>query len=145
MSVNLRVKKLRKTAKSPKRESKGAAGYDLYANLDAPIEIDVLGKELIPTGISMMIPKGTVGLIWSRSGWSVNDDCEVGAGVIDEDYRGEVKVVLRNLGRKRKRVEPGDRIAQLLIQKIDHPEVIEVDNLEETERGEGGFGSTGKQ
>lgn len=144
MSEKLRVKRLRHSSKLPVRKSEGAAGYDLCAAVNEPIVIDALGKQLIPTGLNIALPKDTVGLIWSRSGWAVEFDCESGAGVIDEDYRGEVKVVLRNLGRERKTVNPGDRVAQMLIQKIEKPEVIEVDDLDETDRGEGGFGSTGK-
>ena len=145
MSVNMRVKRVRENAKLPVRKSPEAAGYDLHAAIEIPMMINVFGKVVIPTGLKIALPKDTVGLIWSRSGWAVEFDCETGAGVIDEDYRGEVKIVLRNLGREAKIVNPGDRIAQILVQKIEKPEVIEIDELPNTERGEGGFGSTGTQ
>ena len=127
----------------PTRGSPGAAGYDLYALEDFVINQQA-GRGIIRTGIGIHVPKGTYGRIAPRSGLAVKKGIDVGAGVIDEDYTGEVKVLLFNFGDFVYEGKKGDRIAQLIIEKIETPEIIEVDNLETTERGEGGFGSTGK-
>ena len=138
----LKVKKLTKTAKLPYKKHQTDAGYDLSADE---------GKILLPqqwclvsTGISVSIPIGTYGRIAPRSGFSWKSGTTVGAGVIDSSYRGEVKVLIHNVGNKTVEINKGDRIAQLIIEKIELPEVVEVTDLEDTERGKGGFGSTGK-
>jgi dUTP pyrophosphatase len=100
---------------------------------------------MIKTDIAIQVPKGHYGRVAPRSSLAWKDFVDVGAGVIDEDYRGEVKVVLYNHGESLFHVKMGDRIAQLIIEKISYPEVKEVETLEETERGSGGFGSTGKE
>ncbi len=115
------------------------AGFDLRASED----IIVGKKAVIPTGIVVAIPRGYYGRVASRSGLSVKYDVEVGAGVIDSEYRGEIKVVLRNFGPNAFIVKKGDRIAQLILTVIYVGEVKCVEELDVTDRGEGGFGSTG--
>jgi len=102
------------------------------------------GKALVATDISLAIPSGYYGRVAPRSGLAVKHFIDVGAGVIDEDYRGPVGVVLFNFGEKEFEIKKGDRIAQLILEKIITPEVEEVADLDVTKRGEGGFGSTGK-
>ena len=99
---------------------------------------------LVTTGIHLEIPEGYVGLIWPRSGLAVKKGIDCGAGVIDSHYRGEVKVLLFNHSDKEFQIEQGDRIAQLLIQKVERVQFLPVDRLSETTRSQMGFGSTGK-
>ncbi|YP_094055.1 E4 ORFA [Bovine mastadenovirus A] len=129
------------SAVPPKRASNGAAGYDLCAS--HYVEIQAGSRALVPTGLKLRIPEGHYGRVAPRSGLSVTQGLDVGAGVIDSDYRGEVFVLLFNHGNHHVLISPGQRVAQLVIQKISLPEVQEVDTLDDTERGEGGFGSTG--
>ncbi|MEE2986723.1 MAG: dUTP diphosphatase [Nitrospinota bacterium] len=105
--------------------------------------IPARGKELIPTGIRISLPPGHVGLIWPRSGLAVHRGLDCGAGVVDSEYRGEIKVLIFNHSNEDHLVQQGDRIAQLLVQKIEKVEFIKVDNLDDTPRGRQGFGSTG--
>ncbi len=126
----------------PENAKEGDAGSDLRSSED--IIIPANGRCLVPTGISMAIPKGFVGLVWPRSGLAVKHGLDSGAGVIDSGYRGEIRVLLFNHSEIDFKVVRGDRIAQILIQKVEAPQFIKVDTLDETERGEGGFGSTGK-
>eukprot|EP00049_Salpingoeca_infusionum_P022524 m.7337 g.7337 ORF g.7337 m.7337 type:complete len:170 (-) comp5235_c0_seq2:267-776(-) len=139
----LRVKKLTELATVPTRGSALAAGYDLYSAYD--IEIPAQGKAIVKTDIAIAIPDGCYGRVAPRSGLSAKHHIDVGAGVIDGDYRGNVGVVLFNLAQTAYQVKKGDRVAQLVLERIFTPDVVEVAELEETERGEGGFGSTGKQ
>ena len=118
-----------------------AAGYDLISNEDK--EIESRNKGLVSTGISMAIPVGYYGWVAPRSGLACKNFIDVGAGVIDSDYRGEVKVLLFNFAETNFQVKKGDRIAQLIIEKIGLPEIQEVENLDDTARADGGFGSTG--
>lgn len=138
----LRVKRLTKTAKLPVRQHKGDAGYDLSADED--IIIPCGEWKLISTGIAFTVPSGTYGRIAPRSGFSYKRGTMIGAGVIDEGYTGHVKVLVFNLSNKEIVVEEGDRIAQLILEKIATPDVVEVSDLEETKRADGGFGSSGK-
>jgi len=132
---------LYESARLPERKTPGAAGYDLVSAVD---DIVAPGRSrLIGTGVCLALPKDTVGIIKSRSSLSVHFDVEVGAGVIDEDYRGEIQVLLRNFGTTPYVVSSGSRIAQLLIVPIAKPKPIAVPALDSTFRGEGGFGSTG--
>jgi len=101
------------------------------------------GKAIVPTDLSIACPPGTYARIAPRSGLAVKNFIDVGAGVVDEDYRGPVGVVLFNFGEVDFAIKEGDRIAQMILEKIHTPEVVEVDNLDETSRGAGGFGSTG--
>lgn len=138
----LLVKILREGGQVPKRGSAYAAGYDLYAAEDALIKAG--GSGLVGTGISIAVPEGTYGRIASRSSLALNHSIHVGAGVIDLDYRGEVKVLLYNLSDKDFAVARGDRAAQLIIEKIATPDALVVDELPSSERSAGGFGSTGR-
>jgi len=140
-NANLRIRRLSSKARIPKRGSALAAGYDLYSAHDTAII--ARGKALIDTDIQMMIPVGTYGRIAPRSGLASKNCIDVGAGVIDADYRGQVKVLLFNHSDVDFVVKEGDRVAQLILERIATPEVVEVDELEETVRGANGFGSTG--
>lgn len=142
----LRVKKLREEAVLPERKTPGSAGYDLCACIGREFTIEPGELVIIPTGIAMEVPTGCAGMIFTRSGLGVKHGITVsnGVGVIDSDYRGEVHVGLRNSSRTAYTVRPGERIAQLIVLPVCLPEVEEIDELSETQRGEGGFGSTGK-
>ncbi|KAH8814167.1 deoxyuridine 5'-triphosphate nucleotidohydrolase [Hyaloscypha sp. PMI_1271] len=137
----LLIKKLSEKAKLPTRGSAFAAGYDIYAAKDTVVP--ARGKVLVDTDISMAVPDGTYGRIAPRSGLASKHMIDTGAGVIDADYRGQVKVLLFNHGEKDFEVKEGDRVAQLVLERIYTPEVMEVKELEESVRGAGGFGSTG--
>lgn len=119
----------------------GDAGFDLRAAENLTIEPGE--RALVPTGLRFAIPEGYVGLVWDRSGLAAKHGMHCFAGVIDSGYRGEVKVVLANLGQEPFRVEKGMRISQMLVQPVAQATLARVENLEETARGEGGFGSTG--
>ena len=142
----VQVKKLRPNAIMPTYGSAQAAGADLYACLDAPVTIAPGQTAFIPTGLSMELPQGTAGLIYARSGLA----CKRGlapankVGVIDSDYRGEFIVALHNHGQQPQTVESGERVAQLVITPVLTPGFAETDDLDDTDRGSGGFGSTGK-
>ena len=126
----------------PEYASSGAAGADLRASEArtlAPGE-----RAAVPTGLRAEIPEGHVGLIWPRSGLAVRHGIDTLAGVVDSDYRGELRVVLVNHGTEPFQIEPGDRIAQLLLQKVERAAFVLVVEVTESERGEGGFGSTGR-
>ncbi len=136
---NLKVKRLNESAKLPTRAHPTDAGLDLYA-LQHTLEDAVY---LVSTGISIAIPDGYVGLVWDKSGIVTNTGLHVVAGVIDSSYRGEVKVAIVNLSNKNRVIKVGQKIAQLLIVPIITPNVEEVKELDETDRGINGFGSTG--
>lgn len=142
----IKVKKLRPDAVLPTYESQFAAGADLHACLDNAVTVEPGQTQFIPTGLSMEIPVGCVGLIYARSGLA----CKKGlapankVGVIDSDYRGEFMVALHNHGSVSQTVSPGDRIAQLVITPVFTPGFYEVSELSDTQRASGGFGSTGK-
>lgn len=141
MEEKLFVKKLYPDACVPKRQTEDSAGYDLYSYSDYVIHAH--SSELISTGVSFTVPKGTYGRIAPRSGMSCKGT-DVGAGVVDRDYTGEVKVLLFNLNNNTSIViNKGDRVAQLVLTKISTCPVVEVESLEDTSRGDGGFGSTG--
>jgi len=118
------------------------AGADLKASECS--FVPARGKILVPTGLCLELPEGYVGLIWPRSGLAVKHSIDCGAGVIDSTYRGEIKVLLFNHSDENFTIESGNRIAQLLVQKVEHINFISVDSLEKTQRNEAGFGSTGK-
>ena len=123
------------------RSTPGSAGYDIRTSVPATLYPGMSYK--FPTGLKMAIPEGYVGLIEPRSGLSFKKSIENGAGVIDSDYRGEIRIHLYNHGNDTVFFAEGDRIAQLLIQKHEVPTFTLVDSLDQTVRGEGGFGSTG--
>ena len=139
--MELKVKKIYDSAKLPSYGHKGDAGLDLYSSTNCVLKKGEV--KAIATGIQVEIPSGFVGLVWDKSGISLNGVHRF-AGVIDAGYRGEVKVVMANLGDTDFSVEIGMKIAQLLIQPIIEVNVVNVDELEETPRGASGFGSTGK-
>jgi dUTP pyrophosphatase len=126
----------------PEHATIGAAGADLRAS--AAVEIPPGGRAAVPTGLRVQIPRGHVGLVWPRSGLAVRHGIDTLAGVIDSDYRGEVSVVLVNHGPAPFPIAPGDRIAQLLLQRVERAAFVASDELEGTDRGGGGFGSTGR-
>ncbi|KAL1451369.1 hypothetical protein WDU94_005753 [Cyamophila willieti] len=140
-SVVLKFTKISENAFAPHKGSDKAAGYDLKSAYD--YVVPARGKELVKTDISIEIPPGCYGRIAPRSGLAWKNHIDVGAGVIDEDYRGNVGVVLFNHSDQEFKVNKGDRIAQLICQRIEYPVLQEVTNLANTSRGEGGFGSTG--
>ena len=142
----IRVKKLNPNAILPTYGSLEAAGADLYACLENAVVIQPGESAFIPTGLSMELPRGYAGLIYARSGLA----CKKGlapankVGVIDSDYRGEFIVVLHNHGKEAREVAHGERIAQLVITPVSTPGFTQVEELSDTERSAGGFGSTGK-
>jgi len=138
----IRVKKTEKKAIVPTRSNQSDAGWDLYSVTTRPIAPSQ--RVTIKTGISLEIPEEYVGLIWPRSGMSVKNGIDVLAGVIDSGYRGEIKVCLLNTSREWMNIKEGDRIAQILFQEVPHFQLQEVEILQNSDRGEGGFGSTGK-
>lgn len=140
-SSKLQIKKLKEKAILPKKANEFAAGFDIFSAEDKIIPSK--SKSLVSTGISIAIPYGNYGRIAPRSGLAAKNFIDVGAGVIDVDYRGEVFVLLFNFGDEDFVVKEGDRIAQLIIEKISILDIEEVDELNKTCRGDGGFGSTG--
>jgi len=127
----------------PEYASSGAAGADLRAS--AALEIPPGGRAAVPTDLRLQIPPGHVGLVWPRSGLAVRHGIDTLAGVIDSDYRGEVRVVLVNHGEEAFRITPGERVAQLLVQRVEQATFVAAPRLAATDRGEGGFGSTGRE
>lgn len=145
--MTVSFKFISKNAKLPEIKTTGAAGADLYACIDSNIIIQPGETKFIPLGFKTEFEPGYVGLIYARSGLA----CKHGlapankVGVIDSDYRGEWMVALHNHSDRTEQVAPGDRIAQVIFQKVELPNFVVVDDLSDTERGEGGFNSTGKQ
>lgn len=123
-----------------------SAGMDLRADIDAPVELDSLERVLVPTGLYIELPEGYEAQIRPRSGLASKFGITVAnaPGTVDADYRGEIKVALVNLSRDRFILNPGERIAQMVVAKHEHVEWESADELSSTERGAGGFGSTGK-
>lgn len=146
MMETVRVKLLREDAKLPAYGSAEAAGADLYACLEEAVTIQPGETVFIPTGIALEVPKGCAGLIYARSSMGVKRGLAPAnkVGVIDSDYRGEIKVVLLNHGILPQTVENGERIAQFLITPVLQPVYEQAETLSDTERNTGGFGSTGK-
>ena len=142
----IRVKKLDPKAILPTYGSAEAAGADLYACLDETVVIQPGETAWIPTGIALEVPKGCAGLIYARSSLGTKRGLAPAnkVGVIDSDYRGEIRVVLLNHSQQSQKVDPGERVAQLLITPVLTPPFLETEDLSDTERGVGGFGSTGK-
>lgn len=132
-------------ARLPAYQSAGAAGADLHAHLDADLVIPPGGRALVPTGLSVEIPPGFEGQVRPRSGLAAGSGVTVlnAPGTIDSDYRGEVRVILINLGAEPFRVRHGDRIAQLVIAPVVRADFSRAGTVGDTERGSGGFGSTG--
>jgi dUTP pyrophosphatase len=126
----------------PEYSSTGAAGADLRAS--EAVAIAPGARAAVPTAVRLQIPPGHVGLVWPRSGLAVRHGIDTLAGVIDSDYRGEVRVVLVNHGEEPFRIERGDRIAQLLVQRVERAAFVAAPAIDDTGRGGGGFGSTGR-
>lgn len=143
----MKIKLLREGAKVPMRATEGSAGYDLCACIENDVILKPREIKIIPTGISVMAEKNTAVMIYARSGLSTKHGISLanGVGVVDSDYRGEVGVALINNGSEDFKIENGMRIAQMVITPVLTPDLIVSDELSETERGKGGFGSTGKK
>ena len=131
----------------PAYETKASAGMDLRANIDAPVVLEPLGRALIPTGLFIALPEGYEAQIRPRSGLAAKHGISVlnSPGTIDADYRGEIKVILVNLSNEPFTIEDGERVCQMVVAKHEHVAWESVEVLDETERGEGGFGHTGKK
>lgn len=140
--MKLKIKKLHKDAIVPKFAHPGDAGVDLIS-LEQVI-IKPGDRVQVKTGLAFEIPKGCVGLVWDKSGLSHKHGLKMLGGVVDSGYRGEVVLGVINLSKETYILEKGHKVAQMLIQKIEHPDIVEVTELTETKRGKGGFGSTGK-
>ena len=143
---SIRVKLLREGAKLPTYGTDQAAGADLYACLEKSVTIRPGQTAAIPPGIALEVPQGCAGLVYARSSMATKKDLAPAnkVGVIDSDYRGELRVMLHNHGSFDRTVEPGDRVAQLIITPVLTPTYEQSDELTDTARGTGGFGSTGK-
>ena len=130
----------------PKYESNGAAGMDLSADIDAEVELKPLERFLFPTGIAISLPKDLEAQIRPRSGLAIKNGITLlnTPGTVDSDYRGEIKVILANISNDKYTIKPGDRIAQMVLSKFVQGQFELVENLDETDRGSSGFGSTGK-
>ena len=139
--MKLNIKKLHPDALVPARAHHDDAGLDLYTY--AAFELAPGERKTVPTGIALAIPTGYVGLIWDKSSVPHKWGVKTMGGVVDASYRGEVGVIMVNLSDETQKFEKGAKISQLLIQKVELPEVCEVTELDDTIRGEGGFGSTG--
>ncbi|XP_068169644.1 deoxyuridine 5'-triphosphate nucleotidohydrolase, mitochondrial isoform X2 [Antennarius striatus] len=137
----LKFAKLSEHATTPTRGSAKAAGYDLYSAYE--YSIGPMDKTVVKTDIQIAVPHGCYGRVAPRSGLAAKNFIDVGAGVVDEDYRGNVGVVLFNFSKDTFHVKKGDRIAQLVCERICYPDLVEQETLDDTERGSGGFGSTG--
>lgn len=144
----LKIKKLRPEAKIPTRATEGSAGLDLYACIDEPITLNKGDKALIPTGIAIGLDDPHyAAFIHSRSGLAIKHGLALlnSVGVIDSDYRGEVCVGIVKLTEEPYTIQPFERIAQMVIKPVELPEIVEVQELDDTDRGSGGFGSTGRK
>lgn len=129
----------------PQYQTQGSSGMDLRANLDKKIILKSLERTLVPTGIYIELPQGYEAQIRARSGLALKKGLSLpnGIGTIDSDYRGELKIIFVNLGKEDIEINDGDRIAQMVIMKIERPDIEEVEILGDTERSKGGFGHTG--
>ena len=147
IKMEIKIKKLRENAKIPKRATNGSAGMDLYACIDEPITLAPGQLAVVPTGIAIALPENSCSaFLYARSGLGVKHGICLsnGVGVIDSDYRGEICAGLCNVSDKPYTIEPDERVCQMVIAPVLTPDVVEVSELDNTDRGEGGFGSTGK-
>ena len=140
--MQLQIKKLHPDAKLPSFAHATDAGMDLFTAEDFVIEPGEFRQ--VHTGVAIVFQAGYVGLVWDKGSVSHMRNLKVMGGVFDTDYRGEYILGFVNVGKQAQEFKVGDKIAQLLIQKVEHPEIVEVEELDETFRGEGRFGSTGK-
>lgn len=141
----IKIKKINKEAKFPTHGSEYSAGYDLYACIPTETIVKPFSTLEVGTGLAMALPEGTFGAIYARSGLAIREHLRPAncVGIIDSDYRGEIKIVIHNDSEEIQKITPGERVAQLVLQKYIPMSFQEVDELDETTRGEGGFGSTG--
>jgi len=132
---------------APEYQTAGSAGLDLRANVDEPLTLQPGERALIPTGLALAVPPGYEGQVRPRSGlaWRHGLTCLNSPGTIDSDYRGEIKLIVANLGSEPYRVSPGERLAQLIIAPVTRARLVEVDSLDGTARSKGGFGHTGSE
>ena len=146
VSRRINIVRLKENATIPTRGSEEAAGYDLYACIDAPLTIEPHETVMVPTGIAVELPRGTYAGIYARSGLASKKGLRPAncVGICDSDYRGEYMVALHNDKSEAKTIEPNERIAQMIVQKYEKINFNLVNKLKNTERGSGGFGSTGK-
>ncbi len=144
--MNINILRMTDSAKLPERGSVSAAGYDLFADVAEDTTIQPHETKMIGTGLAMEIPEGYFGGIFARSGLSAKEGLRPAncVGVVDSDYRGEIKVALHNDGEQARVITPAEKIAQLVVVPFLSVDFNEVSNLSDTARGEGGFGSTGK-
>ncbi len=146
--MNLKITRKSASAKLPTRATEGSAGYDLYADLPSPFVLKAGERALIPTGVAIALQSRETGaFVYARSGLSSKHGITManGVGVVDSDYRGELKVPVVNLSMQDYTIEPGERIAQLVLHPVIPYELEEVSSLDETQRGAGGFGSSGRK
>lgn len=147
MLLTVKVSKVKPNAKVPTWGSVNAAGADLYACIDSPIPLEIKPQEtvMIPLGIKTEFTPGYAAMLYARSGLASKKGLAPAnkVGVVDADYRGEWMIALHNHSHSSQFIEDGERIAQVVFHEVEHPEFIESDELSETDRGEGGFGSTG--
>ena len=143
--IKILIKRLSKEIPLPKYETEGSSGMDLSANIESSINIDPGKTEIVPTGIAISVPNGFEVQIRPRSGLAAKHNITVlnTPGTIDSDYRGELKIILINLGKESFKIEKGFRIAQMVVCPIIKAKIEEVEKLNKTKRGKGGFGSTG--
>lgn len=147
MSEIFKVRRLRESAKLPFRATEGSAGMDLYACIDSPVTLGAGEKAVIPTGIAIELPSAELAaFVFARSGLAIKHGIGLinGVGVIDSDYRGEICVGVINQLAEPYTIAPDERIAQLVIMPVSLINPVEAQSLDDTARGEGGFGSTGK-
>ena len=148
--LDLKVVRVHPLAALPRYASEGAAGLDLTAAMDAPLSLAPHERAAVPTGLVIGLPPGHEGQVRPRSGLAIRHGLTIvnAPGTIDEDYRGELAVLLVNLGTETVTIQPGDRIAQLVVAPVSRVGIVEIGDVEElgaTERGTGGFGSTGRR
>lgn len=146
-NITVKYKVLDPRAQAPAYATSGAAAADLHAVLDEPMTVQPMERVLVPTGLAIELPNPqAVALVYARSGLSIKHGlCMAnGVGVIDSDYRGELKVPMVNLGKEAYTIQPGERVAQLCIAPVFNAAFVSTEQLNDTDRGEGGFGSTGK-
>jgi dUTP pyrophosphatase len=141
--VDVAIMKMHADMTTPFYAHEGDAGIDLRSSVEAIVKPGE--TKVIPTGIKMAIPTGYVGLVWDKSGYAAKNSIKTMAGVVDSGYRGEIQVVMKNLGSGDFEIKRDMKIAQILVQPVVHAHLILKESLDDTARGEGGFGSTGKQ
>jgi len=139
--MEIKIKKIAEDVKAPNFAKEGDAGLDMYSNEEVLLKPGDI--HAVATGVCMEIPHGFVGLVWDKSGLALKSGVKTMGGVIDSGYRGEVKIIIKNLSNEILNIEKGQKVAQMLIQKVENPEIKIVEELSETERGHQGFGSTG--